>query len=76
MSGQKVSLGTGRASSYTLYRPPDGTSERVWICASALAAKRHPNACYPQPADREDARLVLRTSAGFELGKPYIYTDE
>lgn len=38
---------------------PIGESKLVWAGACALAAKRHPNASYPQPADVGDARAVL-----------------
>lgn len=41
--------------------PPD-ESLPVWVGACALAAKRHPNASYPQPSDLVDARIVLLTA--------------
>src|SRR5690349_17570176 len=38
---------------------PTGESILVWAGSCALAADRHPNADYPQPADVRDARIAL-----------------
>ncbi len=60
------------------HETPADESLPVWAGACALAAKRHPNASYPQPSDVEDARTVAlatvrhvldqaETMSGYEL---------
>ena len=40
-------------------QPPEGMNRDVWRGACALAADRHPNACWPQPQDVRDAMTVI-----------------
>jgi hypothetical protein len=55
---------------------PANIDRYVWRGAVALAAKRHPNASYPQPSDLADAETVVNAADRALACRPFTKKQE